>query len=328
MSAHARWRGLFALLAALVVAFAVAACGSDNNNSSDSTSSGSSSANLIKSNPANGNVSLTVGSKNFDEEFFLGQVYSQALQAAGYQVKTALNLGDEHIAVKEIEAGQISGYPEYTSTALTSLFGVKPEDVPADATEAVDSIKPDLAAKGLVGYPPAPYNSANAVGLLKTTADELGVTKISDLEGKSQDLTLYGTTECPQRVDCLVGLEQGYGLKFKDFQSVDPELRYSVLDKGQADLSIVYTSDGQLAASDKYTVLEDDKHILPAGNPFFIASQKVADQAGPDFGATIENVQKGLTLPVVQEALKRISLDKEEPAAVAADYLKAGGYTQ
>ncbi len=326
MSASTRWRGLFALLAALVVAFAIAACGDDND---DSSSSGeSSSANLIESNPDNGSVSLTVGSKNFDEEFFLGEVYAQALTAAGYNVKTDLNLGSEQIALKAIEDGQISGYPEYTSTALTSFFDVPPEDVPADATEAVDSVQADLEAKGLVGYPPAPYNSANAVGMLKTTADELGVTKISDLEGSSQDLTLYGSPECRQRVDCLVGLQDGYGLQFKEFNPVDIELRYDVLDKGQADASIIFTSDGQLADSDEYVILEDDKGVLPAGNPFFIASKQVADSAGPDFGATIEDVQKGLTLEVVQEALKRITLDKEEPAAVAADYLRAGGYTE
>ena len=78
-------------------------------------------------------MKLTVGSKNFTEQFILGEIYAQALQAAGYDVKTDLNLGSEQVALKALKAGEISGYPEYTSTALTSFFGLAPEDVPTDA---------------------------------------------------------------------------------------------------------------------------------------------------------------------------------------------------
>ena len=64
---------------------------------------------------------------------------------------------------------------------------------------------------------------------------------------------------------------------------VDIGLRYTVLDKGDADLSILFTSDAQLANSKKYTILKDDKELIPPGNVIFLASKKVADQAGPDF---------------------------------------------
>ena len=118
------------------------------------------------------------------------------------------------------------------------------------------------------------------MGLLTETADELGVATISDLEGVSQDLVLYGTTECRQRIDCLAGLEQNYGLEFKDFKSVDPELRYEVLDNGDADLSILFTTDGQLFTDpDTYTILEDDQQLLPSGNVIVTASQEAVDES-------------------------------------------------
>ena len=66
-------------------------------------------------NPDNGKVELTIGSKNFTEQFILGEIYAQALEAAGYKVKTDLNLGSEPIALKALKDGEISGYPEYTS---------------------------------------------------------------------------------------------------------------------------------------------------------------------------------------------------------------------
>lgn len=331
MSKLTRPRGIFALLAALVLALAIGACGdSGDDTSADSTAATTdTSGNLIKENPDNNGVKLTIGSKNFTEQFILGEIYAQALTAAGYDVSTDLNLGSEQVALKALEDGEISGYPEYTSTALTSFFKVAPEDVPGDAQAAVDQVSDDFAAKGLVPFAPTPFADANAVGLLTSTAEDLGVSTISDLKGKSQDLTLAGSPECRQRIDCLAGLEQLYGLSFAKFIPVDIGLRYEVLDKGDADLSIVFTSDAQLFVdADKYTTLEDDKGVLPAGNVIFISDQKVADEAGPDYQATIEKVQQGLTLDVMRELNARVDIDKQEPADVATEYLKESGYIE
>ncbi len=272
---------------------------------------------------------MTIGSKNFDEQFILGEIYAQALEAAGYTVETELNLGSEVVAKKALETGEVDAYPEYTSTTLTSLYGVAPEDVPGDAQEAADLANEELSADGLVAFAPTPFTSANGVGLLTETAEAEGLETISDLEGVSEDLTLYGTTECDERIDCLLGLEQNYGLEFGDFKSVDPELRYDVLDNGDADLSILFTTDGQLYKDpETYTILEDDQALLPSGNVIVTASQEAVDEAGPDFQETIELVQEQLDLEVMQELNARVSLDREDPADVAADYLQEAGYTE
>ena len=320
-------RAVFALLAAGVIAFGVAACGDDEDDSDSGESSSSSTA--IESNPDNEGVEVTIGSKNFDEQFILGEIYAQALEAAGYTVETELNLGSEVVAKKALETGEVDAYPEYTSTTLTSLYGVAPEEVPGDAQEAADLANDELSADGLVAFAPTPFTSANAVGLLTETAEELDVETISDLEGKSQDLTLFGSPECRQRIDCLLGLEQNYGLEFAAFKPVDIEQRYDVLDNGEADLSIVFTTDGALYEDpETYTILEDDQSLLPAGNVIVTASQEAVDEAGPDFQETIELVQEQLDLEVMQELNARVSLDREDPADVAADYLSEAGYTE
>ncbi len=272
---------------------------------------------------------MTIGSKNFDEQFILGEIYAQALEAAGYTVQTELNLGSEVVAKKALETGEVDAYPEYTSTTLTSLYGVDPEEVPGDAQEAADLANDELGADGLVAFAPTPFTSANAVGLLTETAEELDVETISDLEGKSQDLTLFGSPECRQRIDCLLGLEENYGLELGGFKPVDIEQRYEVLDNGEADLSIVFTTDGQLYKDpETYSILEDDQSLLPAGNVIVTASQDAVDEAGPDFQETIELVQEQLELEVMQELNARVSLDREDPADVAADYLSEAGYTE
>src|SRR3954452_13538670 len=202
MTKKIRLRALFALLAAAALAVGIAACGGGDDNSSTTSAQ----AGLIQSNPDNGKVTVTVGSKNFTEEFILGEIDAQALQAAGYKVNKDLNLGSEQIAFKALKNGNIDGYPEYTSTALTSFFGKKVTDIPSDANQAVDQAQSDFAKVWLVAFAPTPFTSANAVGMLKKRADKLGVTTVSDLKGKSQDLALYGSPECRQRPDCLVGL--------------------------------------------------------------------------------------------------------------------------
>lgn len=317
------------MIALLAMALGLVACGSDDSGNGSSDDSTAASGGSIEANTANADTpTLTIGSKNFTEQIVLGEIYAQALEAAGYNVKTDLNLGSETVALAALKKGEISGYPEYISTALTSFFNTAPEDVPGDVNGAYEMAKKDLAKDGIVALEPTPFASANAVGMLTSKAEELGVTKVSDLAGKSQDLKLYGSPECRQRIDCLLGLQQNYGLDFKSFTPVDIGLRYEVLDKGQADLSIVFTTDAQLGDSDKYTILEDDKGVLPAGNVIFLTKQKTIDAAGEDYTSTIEMVQEGLTEKVMQELDARVDLDKEQPADVAHDYLVAGGYIE
>jgi len=59
-----------AALAALVLTLGVTACGSDDDGGGGGGGSGS--ADLIKSDPANEGKSITIGSKNFTEQFILG----------------------------------------------------------------------------------------------------------------------------------------------------------------------------------------------------------------------------------------------------------------
>jgi len=330
-------RALLAALAALALVLGLSACGGGG----DSTVSASTEATSdpieavsdpsetipISFNPENQRVTLTIGSKNFPEQEILGEIYAQALAAAGFKVKTALNLGSETVARKAVKTGQISAYPEYTSTALTSFFGFKPEEVPSGALAAKEKANVEFLKEGLQTFAPTPFASANAVGTTREIAEKYDLKTISDLKGVSEKLSLYGSPECRQRIDCLAGLEKLYGLKFKSFTPVDIGLRYSVLEKGQADLSILFTTDSQLAAeSDKFVILKDDKHVFPAGNVIFVHKRATAWEAGSGLELTVQEVQEGLTLKVMQELNARVELEKETPEEAARAYLESAGY--
>jgi osmoprotectant transport system substrate-binding protein len=319
-----RW---LVLLTLLVAALAVAGCGDDDDDDGGgggASTSEEQAAGQIQKDDANSATEITIGSKNFTEQKVLGEIYAQALEAAGYTVNTELNLGDEKTALKALEGGQISAYPEYTGTALLSFFGFQADELPSDETEAYDEAKKGFAEKNLTALEPTPFVSSNEVAVTQETADKLGLQKISDLDGKSQDLTLYGTPECRQRLDCLLGLEQVYGLKFKKFVPVDIALRHEVLTKGQADVSIVFTTDPQIKR-EGFVLLEDDKGMFPPYNSTLVVRDDVIKKAGPDFDATVALASKGLTDEVMQELNARVDLDKETPEAVAGQYLEESG---
>ncbi|MGX6447637.1 glycine betaine ABC transporter substrate-binding protein [Patulibacter sp. S7RM1-6] len=323
---------LLALLAC--VALVLSACGGDDGDDTASTTSGDGGASTaagapqgqaIEANAANGKVTLTIGSKNFTEQKILGEVYAQALQAAGYEVKKELNLGDEQTALKAVKGGQVDAYPEYTGTALLSFFDVKTDDLPNDPQKAYEEAKADFAKDDLVALPPTPFTSSNEVAVTQATAKKYGLQKISDLSKVADQLTLYGSPECRQRLDCLLGLQQTYGLKFKKFTPVDVSQRSTVLSGGQADVSIVFTTDPQ-NARDKFVLLEDDKGIFPPYNSTLVVRKSVAEKAGPDLQKTIEAVNAQLTNRNVQELNARVDLDKETPADAAKQYLESFGF--
>jgi osmoprotectant transport system substrate-binding protein len=322
-----RW---IALLMLLFVALALGACGGGDDDSGDDNASSSAEQAPtagIQKNDKNASTKLVIGSKNFTEQKVLGEIYAQALAAAGYDVSTELNLGDENTALKALEQGDISAYPEYTGTALLSFFGYTADKIPKDGLVAYSKAKEGFAKKDLTAEPITPFVSSNEVAVTKETADKYGLAKISDLSKVANKLTLYGTPECRQRLDCLLGLEKVYGLKFKKFVPVDIALRHEVLTKGQADVSIVFTTDPQ-NKREGFVLLDDDKGMFPPYNSTLVVRNDVLAKAGPDFDKVVADVSKGLTDEVMQELNARVDLDKKTPDVVAGEYLKEAGFTQ
>jgi glycine betaine/choline ABC-type transport system substrate-binding protein len=331
------FRILISLLAVLALGVFAAACGDDDAGSSSTGSATTASAdsgeisadekaaNKIKPVPGASNVSLTVGSKNFPEQYVLGEIYSQALSAAGYKVKTDLSIGSEVIAYKALRQGEIDAYPEYTGTALTSFFDVKVPDVPKEAEQAYEDAKAGYAKQKVTALAPTPFENTYRMAVTKATAAKIGnPTKISDLADSAKDLIVNGYPECRQRVDCLLGVEQTYGLKFKKF--VPSDSPYATLDNGDADIAFVFTTDGPLA-SDKYVVLDDDKSLFPPYNISFTVRDDIAQKLGEQGQKVITDVQKYMTEEIMQELNARVDVDKQEPSKVAAEYLTNFGFT-
>ncbi|HWC26809.1 MAG TPA: glycine betaine ABC transporter substrate-binding protein [Solirubrobacteraceae bacterium] len=329
------FRILLGLLAVLVLAVSFAACGEDEDEGgtgaattqpadSGEISADEKAANKIEPIQGASATSLTVGSKNFTEQYVLGEIYSQALKAAGYNVSTDLKLGSEVIAYRSLRQGEIDAYPEYTGTALTSFFDVKIADVPKDAQQAYQDAKAAYAEQNVTALPPTPFENTYRMAVTKATAERLGnPTKISDLAEHDQDMVVNGYPECRQRIDCLLGVQRTYRLDFERF--LPGENPYQVLDSGDADVAFVFSTDGPLS-TDKYVVLDDDKSLFPPYNITFSVRNDAARKLGSEGQKVITDVQKYMTEEIMQELNARVDIDKQEPAAVAEEYLRNFGF--
>jgi osmoprotectant transport system substrate-binding protein len=319
-------RLLLVLLALALPGGLLSACGSGDDGSQQAATASPTpdAANTIRRDEANAEVSLTIGSKNFTEQRVLGEIYAQGLRAAGYDVRTKLDLGDEHVALKALESGEIDAYPEYTGTALQSFFGRQPEDLPKDPQAAYEEVKEAFAERGMVAFPPTPFTSSNEVAVTMETAERLGLRNISDLAEHASELTLAGSPECRQRLDCLRGLEQVYDLRFGRFTPVPIPQRHEVLTSGKADVSIVFTTDPQIQRESE-VLLEDDRSMFGPQNSSLVMRKETADRAGRDLPRTLELIQARLTDENMQELNARVDLDGLEPAEVAEAYLTENG---
>ena len=323
-------RALLAILAVLVLAIAVGACGDDNDESGSQPAGGGETTadaggdKLIKKDPANSGKRFTVGSKNFAEQYILGEIYAQSLQAAGFTVKKQLDLGSEQVAFKSLRDGRIDAYPEYTGTALTSFYRVKTDDIPRDKDQAFEQLKAEAEKDKITTLPQTPFQNTFVITSTKKTAEELGNPKtISELAEKAgSSKSISGFPECKQRTDCLLGLKAKYGWTPK---FVSSEGKFEDLDAGQSDFTFGFGTDGELSL-DKYATYEDDKQLFPPYYITLMTREDAISKLGPNGQQVIQDVQKPLTEEVMQELNSRVTIDKQEPEKVAHDYLKESGF--
>ncbi len=153
------------------------------------------------------------------------------------------------------------------------------------------------------------------------TADELGLSKVSDLAAYT-DLVFGGPPECPERPFCLIGLQDVYGLSFAEFKPLDVggALTVAALEGDEIQVALLFTSDGVIAAKG-FVLLEDDQGLQPAENLTPVIRQEMLDEYGDALADILNEVSAELTTEELSEMNKLIGIDGEDPEQVAADWI-------
>lgn len=305
---------------AAVVATALVGCGSGG--------SGTGSASLTTGraptggrDPGAGKPAVTLGTKNFTEELILGQLYAQALRARGYKVGLRNDIGDSVAVDRELGAGRIDGYPEYTGTILSVLA----HDLrhPRSQAEAYARASQFERAHGVTLLAMAPAEDKNALVAKPSYAASHGLRTLGDLT-RVGGAALAGPPEFRTRYDGLVGLKQAYGVSALRFKPMKIGAQYRALAQRLVPLAVVFTTDGNLSDG-RFKLLGDPRNIFGFQNVTFAVRSDVLRREGTAFGRTVNAVSAKLSTQALRVMNAAVDLDQQAPAAVARQFLAANG---
>jgi osmoprotectant transport system substrate-binding protein len=265
---------------------------------------------------------IVIGTKNFGEEYILGALYQQALQAKGFKVVNKGDLGPTENIQTALTSGKINFYPEYTGVIVQDVFHKTSSAATAKAT--YNEAKRLEAAKGYALLKMTPFYDTDVVAVTNATAKKYGLKSIGDLK-KVGSYSFAGPPECKTRNTCLVGYKRQYSIGNPKFVAVGSVSAYTLLDQGKALAADVFSTDPPLGKGSKYTVLADPKHVTGFQNVAPIVKASVAMAAGSKFAATVNAVSAKLTIPAIVAMNKAFYVNQEPAATIAKAFLKANG---
>lgn len=123
---------------------------------------------------------ITVGSTNFYEQEILAEIFAQILESNGMTVERTFQLGNREVVFPALQAGDIDLLAEYAATAL-EFVNEGAGEATTDAEETAELLRERLADSGLTALDPAEATDQNGFVVTRETADQYGLTKISDL---------------------------------------------------------------------------------------------------------------------------------------------------
>ena len=265
---------------------------------------------------------IVIGTKNFPEEYILGELYKQALEAKGFSVVDKSSVGSTELIQTALTSGKINFYPEYTGVIVQDVFHHAFSGSTAAATTKL--ARKLEAAKGFSVLNATPFYDTDVIAVTNATAKKYGLKSIADLK-KVGSYKFAGFPECQTRNTCLVGYKKQYGIGNVTFVPLASISAYTLLDQGKVLAADVFSTDPPLGKNSKYTVLADPKHVTGFQNVVPIVKTSVARAAGPAFTKTVNAVSAKLTQDAIVAMNKAVIVDKQLPSAVARAFLKANG---
>lgn len=265
---------------------------------------------------------IRIGTKNFTEQKILGELYRQALEAKGYAVVLKSDIGSSEIVHRVLRRGALDMYPEYIGVLLSEV-AQKTERPPSDAA-AYDAAQAFERRNGFTLLEQTPFADQNALAVKPQFARRHKLRTIADLRKLKGTVKVAALPEFATRFEGIVGLEKLYKLRRLDVVEAAGSERYTLLDGGDVDVASVFTSEGQLAGDD-YRVLEDPERLFASGHVAPVVNDKVLEAHGDGLRATIDAVSRKLTTSAMRTMNGDVDLRKRQPAAVADEFLRAGG---
>lgn len=281
---------------------------------------------------------IKIGSVGFDEAKVMAEIYAQALEANGYTVdRNGIGLGDRSVVAPAIESGQIDLQPEYIGSRLSAYeipHGYTGPAPTGDSAANLASLQQALAPKNLTVLNYTPAIDTNAFVVRADTAQQLGLSKMSDTAAVQTQLKWGLATDCPTNPLCGApgGALQGqYGITA---QTIAGATQLSACDTPMADALKAGTIDvAELCSTQPdilvngWKILDDDKHTQPADNVApIVRNDYLAKVDKTSFEKILNDVSAKIDTPTLADLYKQVAVDHKDVKDVAAAWLKSAGF--
>lgn len=265
---------------------------------------------------------VVVGSANFPESELLAEMYAAALEAKGVKVDKKLNIGARELYLKALEDGSIDLLPEYNGALLAALAE---DGVPEGVTspEQVNAELQQVLPEGTVTLAQSAAEDKDVLTVTAVTAEQFSLQRVSDLQGKAEQMTLAGGPEFAERHQGVKGLEEVYGLKFKEFKPLDSggPLTLGALLQGDVQVANLFSTDPAVVEN-QLVALEDDKQLFTSQNVLPLVREAKADER---VRQALDAVSAELTTEDLLRLNEQVQVEKRPAAQVAKDYLTEKG---
>lgn len=264
---------------------------------------------------------IVVGGKNFTEQDIMANMMRDLIE---HDTKLHVKMKswlDSNVVWNAMQSGNIDVYVEYTGTGLANILKEKPM---TDPQKVYDTVKQQFEQKYHITWlQPIGFNNTYAMAMRADQAKQLGITSISQLAEKSNQLTLGTEQDFITRADGLPAMEKLYGTNFKSVKSMEIGLKYQALNNKKVDVIDAFSTDGNIPAN-HLVLLQDDKHLFPPYYAVPIIRDSVL-KAHPELRSVLNKLAGKITDTEMQKLNEEVDLQHKKPADVAQQWLQENG---
>ena len=268
-------------------------------------------------------AAITVGSFDFPESVLLADIYAGALAANGFPVRVLPDVGTREVVDPALISDLLQIVPEYSGSALQFLSDGQ-LSAPSGSAATARALAQQAARRGLVAGRPSAAQDANVIVVTAATAARYGLGSVADLARWAPQMVFGGPPECQERVYCLPGLAQAYGLHFRTFIPLDAggPLTLQALEAGYVGVALLFSTDPAITAQ-HLVVLADNRGLQPAENVTPLVRRDVVARYGPRLLAVLNAVSARLTTASLRALDAQAELPGSTPRKAAGTWLRA-----
>jgi osmoprotectant transport system substrate-binding protein len=275
-----------------------------------------------------GEKQITIGGKNFTEQYILAEFAKIVLEKNGFDVTLRTGVGST-VARRSLESKQIDLYYEYTGTAYTVYYKQMDRNIMTHREKCYNWVKKADANKGLIWLEPVKFNNTYTLMMRKKQAEKLAILSISELSdylNEHPDHLIVGVNaEFWERPDGFKPLMKRYGFSvpYDKVKKMDSGLVYKALKEKQVDVSMGFATDGRIAAFG-FINLKDDKSYFPMYNPAPVVRASVLSR-WPVIQDILRPVSENLSTEKMQKLNAEVDIKHRDVHEVALQWLETGG---